>query len=199
VFLAVFSYPLPVGHGKRLLANPGKLVGGMFANWQISGTVTASTGPPFTVEDSSANTAIGESNRPNRLSKGEYGSGPGTRGLDHPWFDPEAFVQTASCASRTNCGPDQYGFIPFAPGNSGRNILDGPGMFYTNTTLFKNFRMAERRSIQARWEIFNLFNHPNFQLPNRDFNETDAGIISGVQGQGKGGPRTLQFAVKYIF
>jgi cysteine synthase len=31
-------------------------------------------------------------------------------------------------ASRTSCAPDQYGFLPFADGNSGRNILDGPGM-----------------------------------------------------------------------
>jgi hypothetical protein len=151
------------------------------------------------VEVSSANTAVGESNRPNRLSKGAYGTGNGTRGLDYPWFDPHAFVQTPACASRTNCAPDKYGFIPFVPGNAGRNILDGPALFFTNATLFKNFRMAERRSIQVRWETFNIFNHANFQLPNRNFNETDAGIISGVQGQGRGGPRTLQFALKYNF
>lgn len=56
-------------------------------------------------------------------------------------------------------------------------------MFYTNTTLFKNFRFKERESIQARWEVFNLFNHPNFQLQNRNFNETDAGMISKVRGR----------------
>ena len=199
VFLAVFSYPLPVGHGRPFLPHANRLILGMLGDWQLSGTFTAATGQPFTVEDSSANTAVGESNRPNRLSKGEDVTGNGTRGLDYPWFDPAAFVQTPGCASRTNCSPDKYGFIPFVPGNSGRNILDGPGLFYLNSTLFKNFRMAERRSIQVRWEVFNMFNHPNFQLPNRNFNETDAGIISGVQGQGRGGPRTMQFALKYLF
>lgn len=199
MFLATFSYPLPVGRGKRFLAHNRKLVGGIAGGWQLSSTITATTGQPFTVEDSSSNTAIGESNRPNRLAKGDYGSGPGTRGLDHPWFDPGAFVPTPGCASRTDSSPDQYGYIPFVPGNAGRNILDGPGMFFTNVTLFKNFRFAERRSIQLRWETFNIFNHPNFQLPNRNFNETDAGIISNVQGQGRGGPRTMQFAIKYIF
>ena len=59
--------------------------------------------------------------------------------------------------------------------------------------------MAERRSIQARWEVFNIFNHPNFQLPDRNFNETAAGIISGVQGVGQRRPRTMQFGAKYVF
>jgi hypothetical protein len=198
-FTAVFSCPLPVGRGKRLLNGNGRLMNGMFANWQLSGTVTAVTGQPFTVEDSSVNTGIGESNRPNRLYKGSGLTGSGKRGVDYPWYDTNAFVRTAQCASRTDCSPDQYGFIPFAPGNSGRNILDGPGLFYTNATLFKNFRMGERRSIQARWEVFNIFNKANFQLPNRNYNETDAGIITAVQGQGRGGPRTMQFALKYLF
>jgi hypothetical protein len=51
----------------------------------------------------------------------------------------------------------------------------------------KDIRIAERRSIQARWEVFNIFNRPNFLLPNRNYNATSAGIISGVQGAGRGG------------
>ena len=110
-----------------------------------------------------------------------------------PCGDPAAFVPVPSCASRTNCSPDAYGFYPFAPGNAGRNIPDGPGLFYTNTTLMKNLRVREGKSVQVRYEIFNLFNHPNFQLPDRNFDESAAGIISGVQRQGRGGPRVMQF------
>jgi len=47
--------------------------------------------------------------------------------------------------------------------------------------------------------VFNLFNHPNFLLPNRSFNDTAAGIISGVQASGGGGPRVMQFALRYEF
>jgi hypothetical protein len=199
VFTAVFSYPLPVGRGKYLLSDRGTLINGIFGGWQLSGTLTAMTGQPFTIEDSSVDVNTGQSDRPNRLAKGTDVSGAGARGLNYPWYNPSAFVETADCTSRTNCGPDQYGFLPFAPGNSGRNILDGPGTFYINTTFFKNFHVKERQSIQARWEVFNVLNHPNFELPNRNFNETAAGIISNVQGVGAGGPRTMQFAVKYIF
>jgi hypothetical protein len=108
-------------------------------------------------------------------------------------------MSTVECTSRTNCSPDQYGFVPFAPGNSGRNILDGPGTFSTNTTLFRNYRLSEKRQIQVRWEVFNIFNHPNFLLPNRNYNETSAGFISAVADVGRGGPRTMQFALKYLF
>ena len=199
VFTAVFNYALPVGKGKLLLGNRGRAINGIFGDWQLSGTITAYSGQPITIKDSSVNVNLGQSDRPNRITTGAYGSGTGTRGLDYPWYDVRAFVATPDCISRTNCSPDQYGFLPFAPGNSGRNILDGPRSFFANTTLFKNFRLGERRSVQLRWETFNIFNHPNFQLPNQHFNETSAGIISGVQGAGRGGPRTMQFALKYIF
>jgi len=199
VFTAIFNYVLPVGHGKLLLPNRGRIANGIFGGWQLAATITAATGQAFTVKDSSTNAGIGESDRPNRIASGKDITGNGRRGLDYPWFDPAAFVHTTGCASRTNCAPDQYGFLPFAPGNSGRNILDGPGMFYTNGNLMKNFHLGERRSIQARCEVFNVFNKPNFKLPNRNFNQTAAGMISDVQGVGRGGPRTIQFALKYIF
>jgi hypothetical protein len=199
VVSAVFSYQLPVGRGKKLLPVAGSLANSILGNWQFSGTIMATTGPPLTIEDSTVNANIGESTRPNRMASGKNPSGTGRRGLDYPWFDPAAFSPVPSCASRTNCSPDPYGFYPFAPGNSGRNILDGPGLFYVNTTLMKNFRIREGKTIQSRYEVFNIFNHPNFQLPDRNFDESAAGIISNVQGQGRGGPRTMQFAVKYIF
>lgn len=36
-------------------------------------------------------------------------------------------------------------------------------------------------------------------LPNRDFNETAAGYISSTQQSGSGGPRIMQFALRYEF
>jgi hypothetical protein len=114
---------------------------------------------------------------------------------------PADFVAVPSCASRTNCSPDKYGFLPFAPGNSGRNILDGPPKQNIDTSLMKNFYVGEsaRKKVQFRWEVFNIFNHPNFQLPNRNFNETAAGYISSTQASGAGGPRIMQFALRYEY
>jgi hypothetical protein len=197
-FTANFSWSLPMGRGKRLFNN-GRLQNAVFGGWQLAGTSAFYTGPPFTIEDSSVNAAIGESTRPNRIANGKDTTGIGRRGVDFPWYNPSAFVHVPGCISRTNCSPDQYGFLPFAPGNSGRGILDGPGTRNINLSLFKNIPAGERKRVQFRLEDFNIFNHPNFRLPNRNYNETAAGYLNDVQDKGQGGPRTLQFALRYEF
>ena len=199
VLTAAFSWQVPVGRGKRFLNSAGSLTDAFLGGWQLSGTSTLSTGPPFTVEASNTNQNLGESLRPNRIASGKQVTGTGIRGIDYPWFNPSAFVNVPNCISRTNCSPDQYGFLPFAPGNSGRNILDGPGLAYVNLSLMRNFLMGEKRRIQFRCEDFNVLNHPNFLLPDRNFNETAAGIIGGVVGGGSGGPRILQLALRFEF
>lgn len=196
---AVFSWQLPVGRGKRWLGSANSLVNGIAGGWQLAGNMTFQSGPPFTVEDSSINANTGQSTRPNRVASGFDPPGFQKRGVDYPWYLPSAFVATPTCASRTKCLPDQYGFLPFWPGNAGRNILDGPGTQNINMSMLKNWMMAERRRVQLRWEVFNIFNHPNFLLPDRFYNETAAGIITGVRDSGAGGPRIMQFALRYEF
>ena len=199
VFQAVFSYPLPVGHGQRLLSNQGKLVDGMVSHWQLSGTSIYQTGPPMTIEDGTFTVATGGSARPNRIATGYDTSGTGRRGIDYPWYNPADSLPVPACASRTKCSPDAYGFLPFGDGNSGRGILDAPGTQNINLTLLKNFPMSERKSFQFRWEVFNIFNHPNFILMDRNFNETAAGYLTSVAEAGQGGPRIMQFSLKYLF
>src|SRR5207253_10517485 len=54
------------------------------------------------------------------------------------------------------------------PGSAGsigslqRNILRLPPIFNNDIALFKNIRLGEKREIQLRWEIYNVFNHTNF-------------------------------------
>jgi len=198
---AAFSYQLPAGRGKRWLGNSNRWVNGALGGWQLAANMIFETGQPFTIEDSSINANIGQSIRPNRIATGYNYTGTGKRGVDYPWYTPSAFVATPACASQTNCSPDPYGFLPFADGNSGRNILDSPGMQNINTSLLKNWAMNEngRKRVQFRWEVFNIFNHPNFQLPDRNFNETAAGYISSTQASGSGGPRIMQFALRYEY
>ena len=82
---------------------------------------------------------------------------------------------------------------------AGETILNAPGLQNINLTLQKNWSVGERKTVQFRWEVFNIFNHPNFQLMDRNFNESAAGYLTSVAATGTGGPRIMQFALKYLF
>ena len=63
-------------------------------------------------------------------------------------------------------------------GNSGRNVLIGPGIQNVDFSLYKNIQVlsnSERLKLQFRAELFNALNHPNFGTPNR----TSAQIFNG--------------------
>ena len=54
---------------------------------------------------------------------------------------------------------------PAAAGSIGslqRNILRLPPIFNNDIAFFKNIKFGEKREVQLRWEIYNVFNHPNF-------------------------------------
>jgi hypothetical protein len=47
-------------------------------------------------------------------------------------------------------------------GNGGPNILRGPGVNNWDMSLYRTFRMAERKTLQFRLETYNTFNHTQF-------------------------------------
>jgi len=202
VFTAIFNYELPFGRGKRysLAGVKNAVLGG----WQLSGTVRAYTGQPFTVRTADTELNLGESLRPNRIRKGtlEDNAFPGQRGVDFPWYDLTAFeeVPCVDPEIAQSCHESQYGFSPFAFGNSGRNILDGPGLATMALGLRKNFRFREQRSLQVRIDVFNVLNHTNFRLPDNYFNRITGGYIDQVGESGRrGGPRVFQLGLRFRF
>src|SRR4029434_10542243 len=55
-------------------------------------------------------------------------------------------------------------------GNAGRNILKGPPAYNWDFSIFKNFVIRERTTLQFRAETFNLFNTPQFGTPGAALN-----------------------------
>ena len=143
--------------------------------WQISGTSTIYTGPPFTPRVANVSYSAGEATRPDRIAKGTVPNPSPDR-----WYDRTAFpvVPTGS-----------YRF-----GNSGRNILDGPGTVVINTSLSRRIRLGESRTLQIRGESFNLPNHPNFNLPENNVNVLTAGTINRAKNN-----RNLQLGLRLEF
>ena len=147
----------------------------LLKSWQISGTARLQTGQPYTLQVSNSQLDQGEANRPDRIAKGTLAN-PSPQ----MWYDVSAFPTVPSSSFRF--------------GNSGRNILDGPGLIDTNVSLIKRFRIQERYNVQFRCEAFNALNHPNFNLPNHNVNAPAAGTITDVRA-----PRLFQLGLRMQF
>lgn len=173
-FTISYLYELPIGRGKKFLPAlsplPAKLIGG----WQVGGITVFQSGQPLTPNLSIDNSLTGALNdRPNFVGDPQRG-----RRVPDQFFDPTAFVTAP-----------QGTF-----GNAGRNILIGPGFNNFDFTASKTFAITESQRVLFRAEFFNLFNHPNFDLPNRLTNTTSFGKIFTART-----PRQIQFALKYIY
>ena len=171
-------YDLPFGKGRRFeISNPiGRAA---FGNWQVNGILTIQSGLPFTPALATSVSNAGGS-RPDRLGSGE---------LDDPvithWFDTSFNVPGAAWAT-----PRQYTY-----GNGGRNILRGPSRTNLDFSIFREVPIAERARIQLRGEFFNIFNHPQFDLPNATIGSAAAGVISSTVGS----PRDIQLSLRLMF
>jgi carboxypeptidase family protein len=180
-FSLSYSYDLPFGKGKSLLGN-SKLLTTLGAGWQTYGVITLQTGRPFTVallpEFDNSNTGISNlgflgNDRPNLTGQAK---------LDNP--TPDRWFNTAA-----------FAIPPFGSfGNSGRNILDGPSYQNVNFSIVKNTSIREAATIQFRTEFFNLFNHPNFGLPDNFVGSPSFGRLVSADS-----PRRVQFGLKLLF
>jgi hypothetical protein len=149
----------------------------LFAQWQASGDYAIQSGAPFTVNTSSdpANNGLAATQRPN--ISGDPNAGPKDPAQ---WFDKSLFSV-----------PTGFKF-----GNMPRNAVIGPGLQAFDLALQKDFSLSEAARLQFRWESFDLFNHPNFNIPNRTYTPTSTsfGKITSAQD-----PRVMQFALRLTF
>ena len=91
-------------------------------------------------------------------------------------------------------------------GNTGRNILRGPGVFNLDGSLFRNFRISERFGLQFRAECFGVTNTPQFGNPGTtasSLTRNADGSIKALNGFGEitsaSGERQGRFALKLTF
>lgn len=176
-----YSYALPLGKGRQYLADDGWL-STVLSGWETYGIVTLQSGRPFTVallpeiDNSGTGRSIlgfGANDRPNLVGNPETSAQTTLQ-----WFNTSAFAFPA----------------PGTFGNAGRNILDGPGFQNVNASLVKNTALTERVNLQFRAEAFNLFNHPNFNLPDNFLGSPTFGRITSARD-----PRHIQFGLKLLF
>ena len=79
-------------------------------------------------------------------------------------------------------------------GNSGRDIVRGPGLFNVDASVFREFVLREWLKMQFRAESYSLTNTPQFGNPGATVGSTSLGIISSLTGD-----RQIRLALKLSF
>ncbi|MGE0444811.1 MAG: carboxypeptidase regulatory-like domain-containing protein [Vicinamibacterales bacterium] len=145
--------------------------------WRVNAVFSAQSGAPFTVNlgVDQANIGAGPAQRPNQ--SGDPNLPRAQRSADR-WFDTGAFSLPA----------------PFTFGNAPRNSVLGPGYASLDTSVARTWSIGGSRSLEFRWEVFNVLNRANFDLPNRIFGTPNFGRIFSARS-----PREMQFGVKLSF
>jgi hypothetical protein len=174
-FVSSFGAELPFGKGKAFLSDASRAADLILGGWQVGGIVTFQGGFPFTpvIASDPANVAFAYARRPDRI-------GPGT--VDK--------CTRERCFNVADFRVPQ----PFTIGNSGRNILRGPGINNWDLSIFKRFHMTERLYWEFRAEWFNAFNNTQFNNPANNIELATGGQIFSAKD-----PRIGQFGLKLYF
>ena len=156
-------YDIPFFHG---LHGVGKYA---FDGWQVSTIMTAQTGFPTPITSTLDTTGTGIISRPNQVA-GQDGNLPADQRTWQHWFNTNAFTDAP------------YGSFGTSPRTGAIRL---PGLVNFDFSANKEFRFTERRGLQFRAEIFNLFNHYNPDPQTVDTNlksATFGSIGGGVSG-----------------
>jgi hypothetical protein len=173
-----YIYELPFHQNQT--GGAGKVLGG----WQISGITYYYTGLGFSPSTSSNDPAgIGFLGSSPSGGRPDFLCDPNANAphLVTQWFNTACFANPPAGVNRV--------------GNSGRNTILGPATTRFDATLSKRIRLSESKSLQLRWEVFNIFNHTNFTT----FTSTNVTSTSYGQVNNTRDPRTMQLGAKFIF
>lgn len=186
-------WELPFGKGRKWMNSANTLVNGVLGGWELNAIQTLESGLPMT---------FGFTGSPfNYLpGAGRPDMAPG-RTYDSIRLD---WDRKGPCRFQTSCRPpwaDVNAFAypaAFTAGNSGRNVLTGPGNLWHQVSISKSFKFKERFTGLVRYDINNpfkyyFFNNPTTTVDLRAANRVNFGQITGNQGSFSGlGGRTYQ-------
>lgn len=191
-----YTYALPMGRGKLLFGNAGKLADKLLGGWSYSGVGTFQSGQPVNPITNQSNTMWTwqwNSLRPNRVAgQPLYAAHKSPRGT---WFNPAAFT-----APTTYTGTDGNTYVN--QGTASYDMLRGPGWWNLDMNLVKNIEWSRYR-VQLRADSYNTFNHPNFGTPNATVytSGTNAafGTITSTASTPTYEARAVEFGAKFNF
>jgi Carboxypeptidase regulatory-like domain/TonB dependent receptor len=202
-----YVYALPSLHKGGWMSGD-KVIPAIFSNLVIGGIATWQTGRPFTVNRSILQSRTGIQayiDRPDQIADpmragpvmsnpdpschstiSQGGRAADVTGTPSSWFNPCAFSD-----------PNLLGQYRF--GTAPRNSVTGPDLVDFDISLSRNIKVTEHNQFQLRAEVFNIFNHPNFDVPDRIFDSPTFGSLISANAYGNRPPRQLQLCARYMF
>ena len=186
---SIFSvYELPLGNGRRFLAQPGWLQV-LASGWELSGIVGGRTGLPVNITVDRSASALPDGNSGNQ--RPDYVQGAlltPAQGLSPSlWINPAAFAVPANKTW----------------GNLGRNAFRGPALWQVDTAVQRRISWGERVALELRGECFNLLNRAQYGNPLADisapasFGRITSLVNTGPTGSGT--PRQIEVAIRLLF
>ncbi len=175
-----FTYALPRLSGS--LDRPGLRT--VLNGWEVSGMIRVQSGLPFSVTSNGSTMGVDAGDQYPDLVGDPYAG----QSKDQ-WINPTAFRRPLD---------GQYG-------NLHRNALRRPGIRNVDASLIKNFDIRERMKATFRFEVFNLFNHPQIWTLNTSFTGDNPGSAISSSLKNFGTPsewreaRIVQLALRFSF
>jgi len=176
--VASVNWALPYGRGAAGAA------AARVRNWNIGMLIRLRSGDPFSVSTGGLERG-GQPDAPDYPDVCPGASANPVLGGPAQYFDPTAFCLQPA------------GVI----GNAPRNSIIGPESATVDLMLSRSLAFGATRSLQLRFEVFNLLNRTNFALPtaaifNADGSyRADAGRITSTTGT----PRQMQLGAKVVW
>jgi len=215
-FTASVIYDLPFGKGKKYGSDWNDVANAILGNWQVTAIEKITSGFPIFVLDSNplsgaALINIGTASPAGRTDEISNPFAPGTVAAN-PNPGCQVLVSNGGLAPDSLGRSSGYYFNPCAfaappageLGTTSRAPISGPGFVNTDFSLIKRFALPrENMGLDFRVEIFNLFNHAQFDTPSAFGGGTGADI-NALSHFGKlpstvNNPRLVQFGLKLTF
>src|SRR5579883_2100294 len=181
----VVSYVLdiPVGKGRKYMANANAFTNGVLGGWGVQGVTTVQSGFPLhiTTNNNTSHSYNSGSQRPNVVQGCDASTSGSIQSRLNDYINAACFTQPAD----------------FTFGNEGRTDpkLRAPGIANWDFSAFKSFPVTERANIQFRAEFFNIFNRVQFGYPGQSWGSSSFGVISSQVNT----PRLVQLALRFSF
>jgi hypothetical protein len=192
VFIVSYLYNLPA------MKNASHLMSSLVNGWGVTGITTAQSGEPFSVIDFSGTAGsvfysaddfitnpilpLKSGITPKQATSPAGGGGALVSG--QPFVNPNDFAAPLLAAPASLGAPDSpFGVPPCQVeggfnvcdtnetgfGNTGRNVFRSPFQTRFDFSVFKSFDLNERFKLKFQADAFNIFNHPNVDAPDTDF------------------------------